>query len=343
MNETNRLATKAQAGAVREYLATLGLDISHTQALEVIARGDGMRSRHLLAAGKPSQSTMAAVVSSSPATLYRTRVGYSYCDGANCKRRSSLVFRGRLSAEQLRIISKRLDDGLYFVPAQVGFESLHLAFTDEGGDDHYWHKLELGDEATWELDQDGFVLRAGDIEQVGNELPGVDTTDAGAENLFWRFARILRWAPELQQAAVTSNAWRTVVEANPDPEEVEDLVTQWKQLQLAQFAPALLERLARHLLEHGFTSRSKMHLEMSRAIGPNAYQFCIVQPGVLPNGEACIELNFDVSTHAGEYLTHAPLLCVTEETLDIALAHLDEALMQQLREVRVMPEVYDAA
>jgi len=42
-------ATKNQAAAVRSYLSTLGLNISHVQALEVIARGAGQRSRHVKA------------------------------------------------------------------------------------------------------------------------------------------------------------------------------------------------------------------------------------------------------------------------------------------------------
>lgn len=39
--------TKNQADAVRSYLAGLGFEISHCQALEVIARGEGLRSRHV--------------------------------------------------------------------------------------------------------------------------------------------------------------------------------------------------------------------------------------------------------------------------------------------------------
>ncbi|MDO8417719.1 MAG: hypothetical protein Q7S87_16085 [Agitococcus sp.] len=39
--------TKNQANAVRTYLAGLGCQISHVQALEVIARGAGNRSRHV--------------------------------------------------------------------------------------------------------------------------------------------------------------------------------------------------------------------------------------------------------------------------------------------------------
>lgn len=43
-------ATKNQANSVRDYLATIGHDITHVQALEVIARGQGLRSRHAFAA-----------------------------------------------------------------------------------------------------------------------------------------------------------------------------------------------------------------------------------------------------------------------------------------------------
>lgn len=42
-------ATKNQADAVRSYLAGLGFEITHCQALEVIARGEGFRSRHVKA------------------------------------------------------------------------------------------------------------------------------------------------------------------------------------------------------------------------------------------------------------------------------------------------------
>jgi hypothetical protein len=45
--------TKNQAEAVRSYLATLGHNISHVQALEVIARGAGQRSRHVAPHGAP--------------------------------------------------------------------------------------------------------------------------------------------------------------------------------------------------------------------------------------------------------------------------------------------------
>jgi hypothetical protein len=40
-------ASKQQAQAVRSYLSGIGCNISHVQALEVIARGQGLRSRHV--------------------------------------------------------------------------------------------------------------------------------------------------------------------------------------------------------------------------------------------------------------------------------------------------------
>jgi protein-disulfide isomerase-like protein with CxxC motif len=48
--------TKNQAAAVRSYLATLGVSISHVQALEVIARGAGLRSRHVKAQAEQAAS-----------------------------------------------------------------------------------------------------------------------------------------------------------------------------------------------------------------------------------------------------------------------------------------------
>lgn len=53
--------TKNQADAVRAYLASLNCDISHVQALEVLARGAGLRSRHVKTAdAAPATATAPA-------------------------------------------------------------------------------------------------------------------------------------------------------------------------------------------------------------------------------------------------------------------------------------------
>lgn len=51
-------ASKKQADAVRSYLSSIGHEITHVQALEVIARGNGFRSRHV----KGVKATPSAVV-----------------------------------------------------------------------------------------------------------------------------------------------------------------------------------------------------------------------------------------------------------------------------------------
>lgn len=52
--------TKNQADAVRSYLAGLGHEITHCQALEVIARGEGFRSRHVKSDSAGAQASSAA-------------------------------------------------------------------------------------------------------------------------------------------------------------------------------------------------------------------------------------------------------------------------------------------
>lgn len=373
MTKDMRLATKAQADAVRTYLQTLGVTLSHVQALEVIARGQGMRSRHALAAQveqaaarTPSQwvdanvsgnpalmqamrnhaegaATASQPSRTAPGPFYCTRVSYGYVDGSNCKRFSSMVFRGRLSREQLQFIASRLDEGLYFVPCQVGFESLHLAFTDDGGDDHYWHKMELGDEDSWTFDDEGYVLKAGDIEQVPEATAGEYATDADCGNLFWRFARVLRWDDELQREALTRHAYQRpeVSQEALSDDAVERLVAQWRGDSLLRNVPQpLLVELAGALLEDGFLPFPGIAREVRRPVGPNAYQFCILEDCDPQLGDLVV--NFDVSTTNGTYLTETPVLALSKDKAFDGLSKLSGQLQDQLRAVRVMPEAYDA-
>lgn len=342
MKEEIRQANKAAADAVRRYLETLGMPLTHVQALEVIARGNNMRSRHLLADGATAASPVPAT-GRDPAAIssqmLATRVSYLYSDGSNSKRSSSITFRGRLTKQQLLFIASKLDDGLYFVPVQIGFESLQLAFTDDGGDDHYWHKLELGDAEDWVLDSEGFVLEAGDVAQVRGSP---QLTDADCDNLVWRFARVLEWDESLQEEALTRHVY-----SRPEVESVEDsavtgLVESWQQFaELANVGEPLLRTFARVLLNDGFEPVDGLARELRREIGPNAYQFCMFEPANRAGDP--FQVNYDISTTEGTYLTQTPVAAVSAGAGIPDAYELVRALNAQAKSARAMPAVYDAA
>lgn len=337
MNEEIRQANKAAADAVRRYLETLGMALTHVQALEVIARGNNMRSRHLLAetAGTAPKQVHAAVSSQMPAT----RVSYAYVDGSNSKRFSSLTFRGRLTKQQLLFIESKLDEGLYFVPVQIGFESLQLAFTDDGGDDHYWHKLELGASEDWVLDSEGFVLEAGDVSQV---LGSSQLTDADCDNLVWRFARVLEWDETLQEDALTKHVYKRPEFDGAEHSTVMALVENWKQCaELADVNEAQLLLFAKVLLNVGFEPVDGLARELRREIGPNAYQFCMFDAATRAGDP--FQVNYDISTTEGTYLTETPVVAVSAGAGTSEVYELVRAIDAQAKLARSLPAVYDAA
>jgi len=72
-----------------------------------------------------------------------TRIDYMYRDAANYKKRSSVVFKGKISRELLTILRENMSEEEYFIPSQVGLEDLQHymeSFPDE--DDGVWHELE---------------------------------------------------------------------------------------------------------------------------------------------------------------------------------------------------------
>jgi len=341
--EEIRQAFKGSANAVRAYLATLGMTLSHTQALEVVARSGGMRSRHVLAqevdaADRTKPSAAPEFEPMQPTGKY-TRVSFGYIDGSNNKRFSSVTFRGALTAEQLKFIAHKLDDGMFFIPVQIGFESLHLAFTDDGGDDHFWHKIELDTPESWVLDAEGFVLNAGDVQQVTGPVHQV--TDANCDNLVWRFARVLKWDESLQEAALTHHAYR-----RPDEDRSEEdpgrLVEDWLQVpELVGANPDTLAKLASVLLQDGFEPVDGLSREMRREVGPNAYQFCLLE--VLAGSARALQANFDVSTLAGNYITETPVTVLPYSAGAEEVYALARQLKVQAKSVRSAPAAYDAS
>jgi hypothetical protein len=305
-----------------------------------------LRSRQLLAAQIDAAGAVATQTCETPPRPERlagkpfTRVRYAYADGANCKRASQMMFRGRLKPEQLRLLASRLDEGLFFLPAQVGFENLQLAFTLEG-DDHGWHRIELDDEQDWKLDDEGYVLHAGDIEQVFDAAAAQYATDADCENLVWRFARVLQWNPAGQQDVATRGLWRAPGRPTCSAERAAGVLARGPGLR--RCPPGLVQAVVQALLAEGFAPSVRASArELRREVGPNAYQFCLLEApeDAVRDG---VWLNFDVTTVSGKFLTHAPRIYVDPANPQAGLEQLVREACEQREAVRLLPEVWNKA
>lgn len=71
-----------------------------------------------------------------------TRLNYIYGDASNNKTFNTCVVAGELSDEQAKTIMASLDQGEYFIPAQV--ELPVERFSEVTEDDHCWCELEDG-------------------------------------------------------------------------------------------------------------------------------------------------------------------------------------------------------
>lgn len=70
---------------------------------------------------------------------------YTYVDQNGYKQEKTVILAGEITLEQ---IEPYLDEGLYFIPSQVGLEDLQkgfLIYGPLGENDHVWHKIEEGD------------------------------------------------------------------------------------------------------------------------------------------------------------------------------------------------------
>lgn len=100
-----------------------------------------------------------------------TRFAYLYRDGSNCKQYASVVLEGMLRFED---IAPFLDEGEYFIAADVDLEDLQLEWARTGhvfpnDEDHVWSEI-----------------HPEDIEPTDDE----PTADVTAEELLAAFRRI---------------------------------------------------------------------------------------------------------------------------------------------------------
>lgn len=78
-----------------------------------------------------------------------TAIEYAYRDAGNYKRFERVVLEGRISAEQIAAIRASLDDGMFFIPEQVGLTPLQTGDYDAALDhvSHYFESMSYTDEA----------------------------------------------------------------------------------------------------------------------------------------------------------------------------------------------------
>ena len=76
-----------------------------------------------------------------------TRITYQYRDAANFKQRESVVFAGEITESERTAVLAHLDEGMWFVPWQVGLADLQARFGGLTADDHAWHELDVEDDA----------------------------------------------------------------------------------------------------------------------------------------------------------------------------------------------------
>lgn len=77
-----------------------------------------------------------------------TLFSYTYRDASNYKAHRTVVFEGEFTADDLALIESKLEeDGVCFIPSQVGLHDLQHTLGAPSDDDHVWHEwgeLEYG-------------------------------------------------------------------------------------------------------------------------------------------------------------------------------------------------------
>lgn len=69
-----------------------------------------------------------------------TQINYLYRDADNYKKRHAVIIEGEMTEDQEKAIEECLDEGAYFIPAQVGLPNER--FDDETEADHPWFEWE---------------------------------------------------------------------------------------------------------------------------------------------------------------------------------------------------------
>jgi len=110
-----------------------------------------------------------------------TVIGYLYRDGGNYKSYGYVALAGVFTDRQRKAITRTLDEGLYFIPGQVGMPELQAKLGAIDPDaDHVWHEWD------WESVR---------VERASRDELARRATVLGATiiDLARRFADVGRW------------------------------------------------------------------------------------------------------------------------------------------------------
>lgn len=128
-----------------------------------------------------------------PSKPMNTSFSYLYRDADNYKASETIVIDGLFTPEEITLIESKLDQGLWFIPSEVGLEDIQWKLMSYTGDeptdaDHVWHELdvtgfeETDAEPTAPVSRAQLVAAFASLEgwdetgvALGHEIPGLDS------------------------------------------------------------------------------------------------------------------------------------------------------------------------
>ena len=95
-----------------------------------------------------------------------TKINYLYCDGGNYKRRQEAIVAGIFTKDDRVIIQNALDDGLWFIPEQIGLSCDRFSEYETDEYDHCFCELEIDNDFEETEDPPTVDMTAEDITKA---------------------------------------------------------------------------------------------------------------------------------------------------------------------------------
>ena len=124
--------------------------------------------------------------------MSNTRIEFLYRDASNYKAYNSVVVSGTFTDEQINQIIDSLEDGMYFIPEQIGFPVERFGSITE--DDHCWCELTAFDFETTD-DEPTLKMSANEVLKafLAAKLAAFSPCAAGTEPAFPAYSGISPW------------------------------------------------------------------------------------------------------------------------------------------------------